>query len=170
MSFSSFYICFYISPFASNSCQQDSLPSSCQNAKIDKVPDECSKLPSICCHIPNPHTKFNAISWDYLLCPMHLLLTWCTDLWWVVNAGNPNLEGTDLTDDEYLLFNFNDHPNGMVTLFNLLVMGNLQVWMQSYKQLTGTSWTLVYCISFYLVTVLLLLNLVVAFVLGGILR
>ncbi|RYQ97453.1 hypothetical protein Ahy_B08g093496 isoform D [Arachis hypogaea] len=35
----------------------------------------------------------------------------------------------------------------------------------SYKELTGTSWTYVYFISFYLVTVLLLLNLVVAFVL-----
>lgn len=30
----------------------------------------------------------------------------------------------------YLLFNFNDYPNGMVTLFNLLVMGNWQVWME----------------------------------------
>ncbi|XVE66198.1 hypothetical protein DITRI_Ditri08aG0061300 [Diplodiscus trichospermus] len=83
----------------------------------------------------------------------------------IVNAGNSNLEGTDLTDDDYLLFNFNDYPNGMVTLFNLLVMGNWQVWMQSYKEITGTSWTLAYFISFYLVTVLLLLNLVVAFVL-----
>ncbi|EOX99429.1 Two-pore channel 1 [Theobroma cacao] len=83
----------------------------------------------------------------------------------IVNAGNSNLDGTDLSDDDYLLFNFNDYPNGMVTLFNLLVMGNWQVWMQSYKELTGTSWTLVYFISFYLITVLLLLNLVVAFVL-----
>ncbi|XP_011086365.1 two pore calcium channel protein 1A [Sesamum indicum] len=83
----------------------------------------------------------------------------------IVNAGNPNLTGTDLSDDDYLLFNFNDYPNGMVTLFNLLVMGNWQVWMQSYKELTGTSWSYAYFISFYLITVLLLLNLVVAFVL-----
>ncbi|MBA0798915.1 hypothetical protein Gohar_009465, partial [Gossypium harknessii] len=48
----------------------------------------------------------------------------------IVNAGNPALEATELTDDDYLLFNFNDYPNGMVTLFNLLVMGNWQVWMQ----------------------------------------
>ncbi|CAI9782265.1 unnamed protein product [Fraxinus pennsylvanica] len=83
----------------------------------------------------------------------------------IVNAGNPNLEGTDLSDDDYLLFNFNDYPNGMVTLFNLLVMGNWQVWMQSYKDLTGTAWTYAYFVSFYLISVLLLLNLVVAFVL-----
>ncbi|KAK9922479.1 hypothetical protein M0R45_030941 [Rubus argutus] len=83
----------------------------------------------------------------------------------IVNDGNPNLEATDLSDSDYLLFNFNDYPNGMVTLFNLLVMGNWQVWMQSYKDLTGTSWSLLYFISFYLITVLLLLNLVMAFVL-----
>ncbi|KAJ7948316.1 Two pore calcium channel protein 1 [Quillaja saponaria] len=83
----------------------------------------------------------------------------------IVNAGNAKLEQTDLANDDYLLFNFNDYPNGMVTLFNLLVMGNWQAWMQSYMELTGTYWTLVYFVSFYLITVLLLLNLVVAFVL-----
>ncbi|XP_062106013.1 two pore calcium channel protein 1 [Humulus lupulus] len=83
----------------------------------------------------------------------------------IVNVGNPKLEGTELAEDDYLLFNFNDYPNGMVTLFNLLVMGNWQVWMQSYRDLTGTSWSLIYFISFYLITILLLLNLVVAFVL-----
>ncbi|XP_044466336.1 two pore calcium channel protein 1 [Mangifera indica] len=83
----------------------------------------------------------------------------------IVNVGNAKLEETDLASDDYFLFNFNDYPNGMVTLFNLLVMGNWQAWMQSYAELTGTSWTLVYFISFYLITVLLLLNLVVAFIL-----
>ncbi|KAL9158963.1 hypothetical protein ABFS82_08G103400 [Erythranthe guttata] len=83
----------------------------------------------------------------------------------LVYDGNPNLTGTDLEDSDYLLFNFNDYPNGMVTLFNLLVMGNWQAWMQSYKELTGTAWSYAYFISFYLITIVLLLNLVVAFVL-----
>ncbi|KAL7102235.1 hypothetical protein ACP275_08G106500 [Erythranthe tilingii] len=83
----------------------------------------------------------------------------------LVYDGNPNLTGTDLEDSDYLLFNFNDYPNGMVTLFNLLVMGNWQAWMQSYKLLTGTAWSYAYFISFYLITIVLLLNLVVAFVL-----
>jgi len=83
----------------------------------------------------------------------------------IVNAGNPNLPATDLADSDYLLFNFNDFPNGMVTLFNLLVMGNWQIWMQDYVTLTGTSWTYAYFVSFYLITVLFLLNLIVAFVL-----
>ncbi|KAK0590419.1 hypothetical protein LWI29_026814 [Acer saccharum] len=83
----------------------------------------------------------------------------------IVNAGNSKLEQTELAGSDYLLFNFNDYPNGMVTLFNLLVMGNWQIWMQSYKELTGTWWTIIYFVSFYLITVLLLLNLVMAFVL-----
>ncbi|CAN4104961.1 unnamed protein product [Withania somnifera] len=86
-------------------------------------------------------------------------------LWGIVNTGNPNLASTDLADNDYYLFNFNDYPSGMVTLFNLLVMGNWQVWMQSYKELTGTAWTYVYFVSFYLISVLWLLNLIVAFVL-----
>ncbi|KAJ3670634.1 hypothetical protein LUZ60_008060 [Juncus effusus] len=83
----------------------------------------------------------------------------------IVNSGNSKLVDTELYDNDYVLFNFNDYPSGMVTLFNLVVMGNWQVWMQSYKDLTGTNWTLVYFVSFYLVTVLLLLNLILAFVL-----
>ncbi|KAK4749796.1 hypothetical protein SAY87_027245 [Trapa incisa] len=83
----------------------------------------------------------------------------------IVNAGSSKLNSTALYDDGYMLFNFNDYPNGMVTLFCLMVMNNWQDWMKSYEELTGSTWTLVYFISFYLITVLLLLNLVVAFVL-----
>ncbi|PWA43031.1 ion transport domain-containing protein [Artemisia annua] len=102
----------------------------------------------------------------------------------LVNAGNSQLPSTDLADSNYLSFNFNDYPNGMVTLFNLIVMGSWQVWMkmnlfngyglstkvfsqlfQDYVTLTGTSWTYTYFVSFYVITVLLLLNLIVAFVL-----
>ncbi|XP_059284064.1 two pore calcium channel protein 1B-like isoform X2 [Lycium ferocissimum] len=83
----------------------------------------------------------------------------------IVNIGNPKLPKTDLAGYDYLLFNFNDYPNGMVTLFNLLVMGIWSPLMQSYKELTGTSWTYVYFFSFYLIAVLWLLNLIVVFVL-----
>ncbi|KAL2331703.1 hypothetical protein Fmac_019284 [Flemingia macrophylla] len=83
----------------------------------------------------------------------------------IVNAGNPELEFTDLAENDYLVFNFNDFPNGMVTLFNFLVTATWDEVMTSYKELTGTSWTYLYFISFYVITVLLLLNLIIAFVL-----
>ncbi|XP_060187859.1 two pore calcium channel protein 1B-like isoform X2 [Lycium barbarum] len=72
----------------------------------------------------------------------------------IVNTGNPNLNQTDLARYDYLLFNFNDYPTGMGTVFNLLVMGIWPPVMQSYKELTGTSWTYVYFFSFYLIAVL----------------
>ncbi|KAL2981282.1 hypothetical protein AAZX31_13G279600 [Glycine max] len=83
----------------------------------------------------------------------------------IVNAGNPELELTALAENDYLVFNFNDYPNGIVTLFNFLVTATWDEVMTSYKELTGTSWTYLYFISFYLITVLLLLNLIIAFVL-----
>ncbi|KAJ8532104.1 hypothetical protein K7X08_012027 [Anisodus acutangulus] len=83
----------------------------------------------------------------------------------IVNTGNPNLNQTDLARYDFLLFNFNDYPTGMVTVFNLLVMGIWPPVMQSYKELTGTSWTYVYFFSFYLIVVLWLLNLIIVFVL-----
>lgn len=36
----------------------------------------------------------------------------------------------DLDISSYLLFNFNDYPSGMITLFNLLVLGNWHLWME----------------------------------------
>lgn len=46
----------------------------------------------------------------------------------------------------------------VITIWLSLLLCGLQ--FQSYKDLTGTSWSLLYFISFYLITVLLLLNLV----------
>ncbi|EXB37993.1 Two pore calcium channel protein 1A [Morus notabilis] len=136
----------------------DSIPSSCKNVAIDKAADVCPALQSLHSNILNSHTEFDAISRDTILRPVYVLLSWCAGkiycsldllalgatvtassnfitLFWkifggMVNAGNPKLEATGLADDVYLLLNFNDYPNGMVTLFNLLVMGNWQVWMQ----------------------------------------
>lgn len=83
----------------------------------------------------------------------------------IVNAGNPYAYETDLADSDYLLFNFNDFQSGMLTLYNLLVQNNWQIWIESYTELASTGWTYAYFVSFYVITVLLLLNLVVAFVL-----
>ncbi|KAG0562969.1 hypothetical protein KC19_9G186300 [Ceratodon purpureus] len=83
----------------------------------------------------------------------------------LVYAGNPILEGTTMFENDYLLQNFNDFQSGMVTLFDLLIMGNWQIWMDSYTTLTGKWWTIFFFWGFYVIAVLFLLNLIVAFVL-----
>ncbi|GFP78768.1 two pore calcium channel protein 1a [Phtheirospermum japonicum] len=77
----------------------------------------------------------------------------------MVNAGNPKLIGSDLEEND----------DGKLASVDAAVPYG-RYWdpmnsSKSYKDLTGTAWTYVYFISFYLITVLLLLNLVVAFVL-----
>lgn len=83
----------------------------------------------------------------------------------LVYAGNPILETTTMFENDYLLQNFNDFASGMVTLFDLLIMGNWQVWMESFTTLTGKWWTMFFFWGFYVIAVLFLLNLIVAFVL-----
>lgn len=83
----------------------------------------------------------------------------------LVYAGNPILESTSIFENDYLLQNFNDFASGMVTLFDLLIMGNWQSWMDSFVTLTGTWWTMFFFWGFYVIAVLFLLNLIVAFVL-----
>lgn len=83
----------------------------------------------------------------------------------LVNSGNTTLQTTGLYENDYLVHNFNDYPTGMVTLFELLVMGNWQVWLESFVTLSGSWWASIYFISFYALAILFLLNLVIAFVL-----
>lgn len=83
----------------------------------------------------------------------------------LVYAGNPILASTTMFENDYLLQNFNDFASGMVTLFDLLIMGNWQIWMDSYTALTGKWWTIFFFWGFYVIAVLFLLNLIVAFVL-----
>ncbi|KAG5114397.1 hypothetical protein JHK82_037666 [Glycine max] len=122
----------------------DSLPSSCKNVEINKDPN-----------------IFGGI----------------------VNAGNPELELTALAENEYpliiykivsfkpVMVGFGQHPGVNLNL-GIYIASEMEPFLgfsgflfQSYKELTGTSWTYLYFISFYLITVLLLLNLIIAFVL-----
>lgn len=83
----------------------------------------------------------------------------------LVYEGNPKLVGTGMEESDYFVHNFNDYPTGMVTLFNLLVMGDWQIWLETYGVLTSQWWAVMYFMSFYVIAVLFLLNLIVAFVL-----
>ncbi|KAK4342344.1 hypothetical protein RND71_038160 [Anisodus tanguticus] len=96
----------------------------------------------------------------------------------IVNTGNPNLNQTDLARYEYpfvncespctVFFQFIGDGNLATSdagISYYQVADNLLLTFQSYKELTGTSWTYVYFFSFYLIVVLWLLNLIIVFVL-----
>jgi two pore calcium channel protein len=83
----------------------------------------------------------------------------------IIYDGNPRLPGSAIEENDYMVKNFNDFPSGMVVLFDLLITGNWHIWMDGFQEVTGKWWTQFYFWSFYVLAVLFLFNLVVAFVL-----
>lgn len=60
--------------------------------------------------------------------------------------------------------NFNDFGASIVTLFHIMIVNNWYLTCNMYCIVVGNNWPRVYFISFWFFTVLVLLNLVIAFV------
>ena len=66
----------------------------------------------------------------------------------------------------YTLMNMNDMLSSFITLFAIMVVNNFQVVVQVYTFLTGTNYSRWFFIIFYLLSVVMLIDLVVALVLN----
>ena len=73
----------------------------------------------------------------------------------VYNLGTPPL---------YYLMNFNDFPSSFVTLFHIMIVNNWFVTCNMYCYVMQSKWPAVYFILFWAITVLIMLNLVISFV------
>jgi len=82
-----------------------------------------------------------------------------------IYVGNPDLKDTMFAKDDYYVNNFNDYGSAMVTLFELLAVNHWNVIMDGVVATTGSKYYRLYFISFYAVAVVMVLNLVVAFIL-----
>jgi hypothetical protein len=65
--------------------------------------------------------------------------------------------------DLYIEMNFNDLSNSFVTLFTLMIINNWFVIVQMFVIVTGTIWTRTFFVAFYFLSVIVVLNIVVAF-------
>ena len=65
----------------------------------------------------------------------------------------------------YYLMNFNDFTMSMVTLFHILVINNWFITCDMCCKVVGNDWPRAYFITFWIVTVLIMVNLVISFVL-----
>ena len=59
--------------------------------------------------------------------------------------------------------NFNDFGMSIITLFHIMVVNNWFITCNMYCDVVGSYYPQVYFISFWVVTVLIMLNLVIAF-------
>jgi len=79
-------------------------------------------------------------------------------------AGQPNVAGSPT----YALNNFNDFGSALVTLFELLVVNNWNVIMDDAVEVSN-DWARIYFMSWFILAVMVMTNLIVAHILDGIL-
>lgn len=70
----------------------------------------------------------------------------------------------NITPALYYLLNFNDFGASLVTLFHIMVVNNWFITCNMYCYVMGNNWPRLYFISFWALTVLIMLNLVIAFI------
>ncbi|ETI53565.1 hypothetical protein F443_03480 [Phytophthora nicotianae P1569] len=78
-------------------------------------------------------------------------------------VGDPRLASIPYGQANFYSNNFNDFASSLTTLFELLIVNNWFVTMEGAVAVT-TKWSRIYFISFYVVGVVMVLSLVVAFV------
>ena len=68
-------------------------------------------------------------------------------------------------DYMYIMMSFNDYYAAMVTLFQISVENNWDSTTDMYTDIIGNNWPRVYFVTYWAVTVLIMLNIIVSFVL-----
>ena len=74
--------------------------------------------------------------------------------------------GTDFSDNDYWANNFNDMMSGMNVLFNLLVVNNWTECEIGFEAVTGGKWVRFFFLGFHVLGVILVNNLVIAFIIN----
>lgn len=89
------------------------------------------------------------------------------------DPGNPlsyTILGNAFSDNEYWANNFNDAVSGMNVLFNLLVVNNWTNCEIGFEAVTGGLWVRLFFLSFHVLGVILVNNLVIAFIINAFLQ
>ena len=81
--------------------------------------------------------------------------------------GNPALHNTTFEASGYGPNNFNDYASSLVTLFELLVVNNWMITMDGFVKASGTKWARMYFVSWWLLAVVIVLNIVIAYIVAS---
>ncbi len=80
-----------------------------------------------------------------------------------IDFDNEAIRNNDATPDIWALNNFNDFANSYLVLFELTIVCNWMITTEMYEQVIGTKWVLLYFVSFYIIGVLVGMNILVCF-------
>ena len=73
-----------------------------------------------------------------------------------VQVLDPNVPGL------YYLMNFNDFGSSLVTLFHIMVVNNWWITCNMFIDIQGSDWPQYFFVSFWILTVLIIFNLVIS--------
>ena len=80
-----------------------------------------------------------------------------------VDFENEAIRNNDATPDIWALNNFNDFLNSYLVLFELTIVNNWMITAEMYVNVIETKWVLIYFVSFYIIGVLVGMNILVCF-------
>merc|ERR1712113_571424 len=83
----------------------------------------------------------------------------------LIRKDNPALKGSDFANSNYWALNFNDFLSGLVTLFVLMVVNNWMIIADGVLKGTGTAWSQMFFLSFFVMVNLVVLNILMALIL-----
>jgi potassium/chloride transporter 9 len=83
----------------------------------------------------------------------------------ILLPDSPNPDGALFGSEQYYPNNFNDFMSGVVTLFELMIVNNWFIIMNGITAASKSELSRIYFLSFWFVAVMILFNLVIAFVL-----
>lgn len=80
-----------------------------------------------------------------------------------IDFENEAIRNNDATPDIWALNNFNDFANSYLVLFELIIVNNWMITAEMCVQVLDTKWVLLYFVSFYIIGVLVGMNILVCF-------
>ena len=80
-----------------------------------------------------------------------------------VTMETEEIRNNDTTPDNWALMNFNDFASSFVTLFGLMVVNNWMITAEMYVRIADNKAVLLFFVTFYILAVLVGLNIIVCF-------
>ena len=80
-----------------------------------------------------------------------------------VTFSREEIRNNDSTPDNWALNNFNDMANSYLLLFELIIVNNWMITTSMYVALHQSRWVLLFFVSFYILAVLIGMNILVCF-------
>lgn len=97
-----------------------------------------------------------------MMLSIYMIYFWAAQIGQICFGGL--VSTSSVNNDLFYLMNFNDYAMSLITLFQIMVGNNWYVTCNMYCELVGNSWPRLFFIVWWILSMLILANIVVAFI------